>query len=113
MNCCYNFIYQTYRIIFWCSRLISSNDIEKRVLVQPSKLPWLWIGVETKNGKIISLTDRINKYVEYGDRIDTRYLEIATNTNNDEVLRWLYLDAETLIEREFPTEGLIIEHDSR
>jgi hypothetical protein len=112
MNCCYNFIYQTYRIFFWCSRIFSSNDIEKAVFVNPSKLPWLWIGVEMKNGKIITLTEKINKYVEYGDRVDTRYLEIATNTTG-EILRWLYLDAETLIEREFPAEGLIIEHDSR
>lgn len=109
MNCCYNVVYWTYRAFFWCSRFFKS-DIENRVKyhsVHPSKTPWLWVGVELTNGKIITVTDTINKYIEYGDRIDSQYLEIATNIHSD-IQRWLYLDSKTLVEQEFPPEGLVI-----
>ena len=114
MNCCYNVIYCSYRVLFWCSRWLYPT-IEKRVTyhaVHPSKTPWLWVGAEMANGKMVTVTDIVNKYIEYGDRVDTRYLEIATNIH-DEVRRWLYLDSKTLVEEEFPPEGILINDDSQ
>lgn len=109
MNCCYRVVYWGYRVGFWCSRLFKSS-IEKRVqyhAVHPSKTPWLWVGAEMADGRIITVTDTLNKYIEYGDRVDSRYLEIANHLDG-EIIRWLYLDSKTLIEQEFPPEGLVI-----
>ena len=79
-------------------------------MVHPSKTPWLWIGAEMPNGKIITVTDTINKYVEYNEIINVAYLETVTKI--DSANRWLYLDSKTLNEQEFPPEGLVIENDS-
>jgi hypothetical protein len=79
-------------------------------LVHPSKTPWLWIGAEMPNGKIITVTDTVNKYVEYDEVINVAYLETVTKI--DSANRWLYLDSKTLNEQEFPPEGLVIENDS-
>ncbi len=79
-------------------------------MVHPSKTPWLWIGAEMPNGKIITVTDTVNKYVEYDEVINVAYLETVTKI--DSANRWLYLDSKTLNEQEFPPEGLVIENDS-
>lgn len=73
-------------------------------------MPWMWIGAEMPYGKIITVTDTVNKYVEYDDVINTNYLESVTKI--DSAVRWLYLDSKTLNEQEFPPEGLVIENDS-
>lgn len=62
------------------------------------------------NGKIITVTDTVNKYVEYDEVINVAYLETVTKI--DSANRWLYLDSKTLNEQEFPPEGLVIENDS-
>ena len=62
------------------------------------------------NGKIITVTDTVNKYIEYDDVVNTAYLEATTKI--DTANRWLYLDSKTLNEQEFPPEGLVIQNDS-
>jgi hypothetical protein len=116
MVCC-GLFYFFYKIAFHCSRAfrrLTEGDVEPQVkhhTVHPSKTPWMWIGAEMKNGKIVTVTDTVNKYIEYDDVVDTKYLEVATNMTSG-VSRWLYLDSKTLNEQEFPPEGLLIENDS-
>jgi len=93
--------------------MFQPTSIETKVkynLVHPSKTPWLWIGAEMPNGKIITVTDTVNKYIEYDDVVNSVYLEAATKIDN--ASRWLYLDSKTLNEQEFPPEGLVIKNDS-
>lgn len=111
MNCCYKLVYWTYRTVFCCSRLFARKTTRSYSSVHPSKAPWLWVGVEMKNGKIITVTDTLNKYISYDDTVDTTYLELVTGIK-DGVNRWIYLDSKTLNEQEFPPEGLIIQNDS-
>ena len=109
MNCCYRFL----KAIFIIKRKIEGYFYVEEKIKQPissSDLPWLWIGAELRNNMIISLTDDINKIVDYGDIITPYYLESYTELGN--VRRWLYLDSKTLIEKEIPTDGLVIKNDT-
>lgn len=79
-------------------------------LVHPSKTPWLWIGAQMPDGNIVTVTDTVNKYIEYDDIVNASYLEAVTKV--DTATRWIYLDSKTLNEQEFPPEGLVIQNDS-
>lgn len=70
----------------------------------------MWIGAELSDGTIVTVTELVNRYVEYDHVINSNYLESVTKI--DSALRWLYLDAKTLNEQEFPPQGLVIRHDS-
>lgn len=115
MNCCYTVVYWTYKTLFCCSRALKKiikNDDEVRYSSIPSsKTPWLWIGAEMNNGSIVTVTDKVNKHIQYDDVITPEYLGSVTNIPNG-VSRWLYLDSKTLNEQEFPPEGLVIKNDS-
>jgi len=114
MKCCCRCLYWTYRALFCCSRLFINPRIDTRKKynsIHPSKAPWLWIGAEMANGKIVTVTDKVNSYIEYDDIVDTKYLQTVTDIK-DGVSRWIYLDSKTLNEQEFPPEGLIIKNDS-
>jgi hypothetical protein len=75
--------------------------------VPVTKLPWLWLGAELRTGKIVTITDQVNKEVQVGDTVTNHYLEHLTGIYP--VYRWLYLDPVTLNEQEIPLEGLTIE----
>jgi hypothetical protein len=115
MNCCYRAVYWIYVLGFYCSRFfVNPADRQKEIKynsVHPSKAPWLWIGAEMKDGKIVTVTDMLNKYIEYDDVVDIPYLEVATGLKEG-VSRWLYLDSKTLNEQEFPPQGLVIKDDT-
>lgn len=114
MNCCYRVIYWAYVIGFHVSRFFvnpTERTLPKYNTVHPSKTPWMWVGAEMKDGKIVTVTDMVNKYIEYDDVVDIGYLEVATGMKEG-VSRWLYLDSKTLNEQEFPPEGLVIKDDS-
>lgn len=109
MNCCYFFL----RGVFILKRKIEQYFYipdKEPIEISSSELPWLWIGAEMKSGIIVTLTEDINKIVNYGDVVTPKYLEVYTELKN--VKRWLYLDTITLIEQEIPTSGLIIRNDS-
>jgi hypothetical protein len=113
MSCCYRVVHCGFRVFFWVSKLFQTTVTVPKVnynLVHPSKTPWLWIGAKMPDGKIITVTDTVNKYIEYDDVINSSYLEAATKI--DTASRWLYLDSKTLNEQEFPPEGLVIKDDS-
>jgi len=98
---------------YCCIRLYNRlfyTKLSTKKKVSSSHLPWLWIGVETTSGKIITVTEVVESAVEYRDRITVEFLENLTGIQNAK--RWSYLDSKTLKEEEIPTEGLIIEDDS-
>lgn len=116
MHQLFNCFQRVHNIVFWCRRkyaeLFHVEDITvtTHVFVSPSHLPWLWIGAELEDGKIISITEDVNDEVQYGDRVNEDYLVDLTRLFN--VKRWLYLNPQTLKEEEIPLEGLLIENDS-
>jgi hypothetical protein len=77
--------------------------------VASKHIPWLWIGAELPNKQIITLTDEINHAIDYGDCVDEAFLQSCTKVYL--VDRWLYLDSATLVEKEIPPEGLLIQDD--
>ena len=89
---------------------IFGHTQHRSMAVSQKHIPWLWIGAELRNKAIVTLTDEINHIIEYGDCVDDAFLQAYTKVSS--VDRWLYLDAETLIEREIPPEGLLIQDDS-
>lgn len=108
MNC----FYRTYRALFWCKRKYAemfNQPEEIHQFVSPSHLPWLWIGAEMEDGKVISITEDVNEEVRYGDCVNEDYLVDLTRLFH--VRRWLYLNPQTLKEEEIPLEGLVIEND--
>lgn len=109
MNCCY-FVLRGFFILKRKFDQYFYVPDKEPVEISPIELPWVWIGAEMKSGVILTLTEDINKIVEYGDIVTPRYLEAYTELKN--VKRWLYLDMITLVEQEIPTSGLIIRNDS-
>jgi hypothetical protein len=99
--------------MFCCVRLYNRlfyTALPSKKMVSSSHLPWMWVGVETANGAIISLTEIVDTSIEYGDCVDAEFLEELSGIRNAK--RWIYLDSKTLKEEEIPTVGLIIEDDS-
>jgi hypothetical protein len=81
---------------------------EPRVSI--SKLPWLWIGTETIDGIKYSVTDEINSAIDYGDIVDSQFMRNVTGLAD--VIGWKYLDPTELVEKDFPSEGFLIEDDT-
>lgn len=104
-NCCIN-------LAFCCIRIYNRLFYKKlpKQKISTSNLPWLWIGVELENGNIETITDIVNTAIEPGQLITPYYLKNLTGYRNAK--RWLYLDATTLNEEEFPATGLVIADDS-
>lgn len=77
--------------------------------VAPSKLPWFWVGVKSLD-KTVCVTDVINSHIRYGTLVTKELLSEVTQIDNKNVV-WKYIDAKTLEEKEFPSQGIVIEDD--
>jgi hypothetical protein len=111
MNVFFGCLYWGFRVLFYCRRFcemyMEVEDSEhSESTVHSSSLPWLWLGAEDEDGKIHTITDTVNKRVQHGMRVDVLFLRQITGLN---AKRWMYLDAKTLSEDEFPSNGLVIE----
>jgi hypothetical protein len=100
-----------YRQVFTCCRRIdnfffSPEKNETLYAVDNSDLPWLWLGYVRENGVVRELTNDVNRIIEYGTTVDPEWLEYIFNVKN---VTWKYLDAKTLEEKEFPSEGFVID----
>jgi hypothetical protein len=103
------FVVWIYRQVFWCCRRIDNflfSQVKKETNVSPSAVPWLFIGATLGDGKVVDYTCKINDAVEYGMTVTTEWLEIITGETS---VSWKYLDAKTLEEKEFPSEGFVID----
>lgn len=96
MCCCRSF----YR----CKRVYEEPKESKTMI--PKKMPWIWIGAEV-DGVIVDVTEKVSltteKYITPG------LLSEITNLRN--VQKWLYIDAVSLTECQFPSDVFIIEED--
>ena len=98
-----------YRQIYWCRRRLSPTTPVVRTQVPIHKLPWFWIGAELYN-KTETVTELVNQYVRYGNVITPEFLKEITGCTD--VITWKYIDVLTLEEKEFPSEGFVIENAS-
>ena len=100
-----------YRQIYWLRRALikqfcpEENNYPK-VQVHSDNLPWFWIGIQYEDGTTVSVTDTINREINYGVRVTPRFLSKATGLIHG---TWKYVDVKTLEEKDFPSEGFIIE----
>lgn len=108
-------VFGLYRAIFHCRRRTmdfffapEETVYEPRVCI--SKLPWLWIGTETVDGVKYTVTDEVNAAIDYGDIIDTQFMRNVTGLAD--VIGWKYLDPVELVEKDFPSDGFLIEDDT-
>lgn len=102
-----------FRQCFTCKRwimktLFRPEDEERSYFVPVTKLPWLYIGAKEFDGTI-DCTEDVNSMVTYGLRVDEEWLDLVTERTP---MSWIYLDSKTLEEKEFPSEGFVIEDDT-
>lgn len=99
-----------YRIGFRCCRRIrkwcGERTAKKQDGVPVHKLPWLWIGAHFRNSDPVSVTDLVNYYVRYGIPVTPTFLEELTGYVG---ATWTYMDSQTLEEKDFPSEGIVID----
>jgi hypothetical protein len=94
-----------YRFLHSCFRNVYQPVIHRPV-VQMRDLPWLSVYAMTICNEIQTVTELVNESITYGTRVDAIYLTRVTGLRN--VVSWHYFDANTLEDREFPYEGIII-----
>ena len=84
------------------------EEEEHTFQVHVSDIPWLWIGATTSDDITTTVTLTVNRSLTYGTRVTPEYLSKVTDMND--VVHWSYLDPQELVEKDFPSEGFLIEH---
>jgi hypothetical protein len=107
MECCI----LVYRYAYWIKREIVKRFCPTEIPYEdvrpnPSSLPWFWIGMRYENDVTITVTDVVNHIIEYDMRVTPEVLYRITGCEGG---TWKYIDAQTLEEKDFPSEGFIIE----
>jgi hypothetical protein len=104
------FIAWIYRKFFHCCRRIDNFLFSpEKVLdnfVPVSTLPWLWVGSKHENGTVFDHTKEVNDNIEFGLHVTVEWLNAVFNTKN---VTWRYLDTKTLEEKDFPSDGFVID----
>jgi hypothetical protein len=99
-----------YRHIFNCCRRVDnflfSPEKKDESIVPITLLPWLWIGGVTNDGTTIDFTADVNEAVSYGVKITPEWLSDATGVKD---VVWKYLNATTLEQSDFPSDGFVID----
>ena len=108
MNCCLRLTIKVYKIGFWVYRWIFPYEYNPVPIhhVSASSLPWLFVGIELNNGKIIDKTDEAQQLVD--NNVPVNPTTISKDVNIDEVKRYFYLNTMTLKEEEIPANGITI-----
>jgi hypothetical protein len=107
MNYCARVLF---RQLFWCKRRFCPNDVRSHVPDIPKEtLPWFWVGAQLED-RVECITDIVNNYVQYDTPVNPEFLKEITGCD---AKKWVYLDAKTLEEKEFPPEGIVIEYVDR
>ena len=70
----------------------------------------MWIGALLEDGNTIDCTNIVNDSLEYGAVVTPKWLEDLTGATN---VTWKYLDSKTLEEREFPSDGFVIDDPAK
>lgn len=96
-----------YKVGFWVYRWVFPHEYTPIVKhISQSELPWLFVGIELTNGKIIDKTDEAFDLINKGLPVTPTTINI--NIDLDQIKRCFYLDAATLKEEEIPAEGITI-----
>ena len=100
-----------YREIYWCRRTLIKQfcpveEPEELPEIHKDSLPWFWIGVVYADGDSVTVTETVNKSLQYGMRVTPQYLTRITGYAHGV---WKYMDSKTLEEKIFPSEGFVIE----
>lgn len=100
-----------YREVYWIrraiiNRLCPTEKPYEKVTVHSDSLPWMWIGNRRSEEDVITVTAIINDIVRYGDRVTPEYVSEISGFRGGV---WYYIDAKTLEEKVFPSEGFVIE----
>jgi hypothetical protein len=98
-----------YHQVFGCCRRVENilfSPVKKDDAVPVSSLPWLWIGAVYVDGNVVDHTHEVNSTVEYGMLVSPVWMEVVTGAKNVE---WKYLDSQTLEEKDFPSDGFVID----
>lgn len=74
--------------------------------ISASKLPWLFVGIELKDGEIIDRTVDAQFFADTG--IPITPMSINPSIYPHLIKRYFYLDSKTLKEEEIPAEGITI-----
>ena len=86
-----------------CPRKKRDEDV-----IVSSRLPWLWVGVHFADGNIGDMTYEINNAIKYDVKVvDLDFLRSVVPVHPS--LTWRYIDSETLEEKDFPSEGFLID----
>jgi hypothetical protein len=101
-----NIFLSLYRFLVRCLRHVYTPIYESPT-VQMRDLPWLSVYGMTQFNEIKPVTDIINNSIIYGSKVDSVFLKNKTKLSN--VVSWHYLDSDTLEDKEFPYEGIIIQ----
>ena len=98
-------LYEAYIYTFWCFRFIHRRACgqEPTHHIKIQTLPWLWLGAVFP-GK----TYDIDIDIISGTLVTPEYLEFVTGYKPTV---WKYLDAKTLEEKDFPSEGFLIKDE--
>ena len=101
-----------YSQFFCCKRRIQTlfgwdtDPIDRVSRLSVVDRPWMWIGGYGVSGKLVDITEDINEVACYGELIDHQFLQMISEMTDIE--QWMYIDAKTLEQKNFPTEGFII-----
>ena len=99
-----------YRKLFYCKRKLCPRVKREMPVVPSNKLPWFWVGVKIFD-KTVCVTDIINNNVKYGSHVTSTLLSELTHITDKDAI-WKYVDVKTLEEKEFPSEGIVIDDDT-
>lgn len=104
------FVVWVYRQVFHCCRRIDnflfSPAKKDESIVPVSTVPWLWIGARYADGVTVEYTNEVNNTVDFGLRVTPEWLDYVFNEHD---VQWRYLDPKTLEEKDFPSEGFVID----
>ena len=87
------------------NKLCPVNKPYEKVGVHKDNLPWFWIGILYNDGGSHTITDIINNSIDYDMHITPQYIRHVSEVYGG-IIR--YMDAETLEEKDFPSDGFII-----
>lgn len=102
-----------YRALFYCRRNVLNFFFQEETdepvhRVDVSDIPWLWVGGVSADDVGYTVTNEVNRSIDYGTHVTPAYLESVTGI--PDIVSWKYLDPVELEEKEFPSEGFLIEH---
>lgn len=102
-------LYFIYKNLFWCKRSFVKLFYEDEIVlpeIHTDDVPWLWLGVRYSDSEIISATELLDNKLHHGLRVTPEWLTKTTHIDGGQ---WRYIDPKTLEEKDFPSEGFIIE----